>query len=209
MNSMLLPYFGRLARAKSPAVPKSLAPIKAAAVPAETVPVVPVTTRPAGATQTPRGWGADKTMPKQIIAKQKITTGFICKAQKTGFSHKKLRGLLKKERWSTYDADWIGSDDKCTVSPPLYIRFGNWHGEYLEQSTTKMMQNRNNNLVNAKTEMRWRGRTKDWKLEPNLDWNAWLNRSKYEIVVLRQTSLFILHYLMIGKVWWKCIADLG
>ena len=124
MNSMLLPYFGRLARAKSPAVPKSLAPIKAAAVPAETVPVVPVTTRPAGATQTPRGWGADKTMPKQIIAKQKITTGFICKAQKTGFSHKKLRGLLKKDRWSTYDADWIGSDDKCTVSPPLYIRFG-------------------------------------------------------------------------------------
>ena len=93
--------------------------------------------------------------------------------------------------------DWKWWQMHCFT--PLYIRFGNWHGEYLEQSTTKMMQNRNNNLVNAKTEMRWRGRTKDWKLEPNLAWNAWLNRSKYEIVVLRQTSLFILHYLMIGQ----------
>ena len=77
MNSMLLPYC-RLARAKSPAVPKSLAPIIAAAVPAVTVPVVPVMAM-VGTINVPKGWGAgtDKTMPKQIKAKQKITTGFI------------------------------------------------------------------------------------------------------------------------------------
>ena len=82
MNSMLLPYC-RLARAKSPAVPKSLAPIIAAAVPAVTVPVVPVMAM-VGTINVPKGWGAgtDKTMPKQIKAKQKITTGFIWNCKK-------------------------------------------------------------------------------------------------------------------------------
>ena len=153
MNSMLLPYCrGRLARAKSPAVPKSLAPIKAAAVPAETVPVVPVTTRPAGATQTPRGWGADKTMPKQIIAKQKITTGFICKAQKNRFFTQKASWIIEK-RWMIYlrcRLDWKWWQ-MHSFTPALYTF---WHGEYLEQSTTKMMQNRNNNLWSTQKQ-RW------------------------------------------------------
>ena len=64
-------------------MPKSLAPIIAAAVPAVTVPVVPVMAM-VGTINVPKGWGAgtDKTMPKQIKAKQRITTGFIWNRKK-------------------------------------------------------------------------------------------------------------------------------
>ena len=101
------------------------------------------------------GAGADKTMPKQIKAKQKITTGFIWKARMK---------FLKITFWvgiSTYDAVRIGSDDKSYAPFPfLYILA-------IGAKATKMMQNR---ILSGqhKTE---REETKDWKLA----WNAWLN----------------------------------